>query len=155
MRLRRTGLVRQHEPRADPHSTRTQHERGGERLPVEQAAGGDDLDVLAGHGALVALDHGHDGGDEDGGGHVAGVAAALAALRADDVDAGGKALLHVLGVPDHVHVEDAGAVELLDDGLGRHADGGDEEFGAGFDDDVDEVVELALGVVVAGIQAPR
>jgi hypothetical protein len=40
-------------------------------------------------------------------------------------------------VADHVHVEDAGAVETVDDVLGRDADGGDEELGAGVDDDGD------------------
>lgn len=54
----------------------------------------------------------------------------------------------MFGVADHVHVEDAGFVEALDDVFGRDADGGDEEFGAGVDDDGDEVVEFALCVVV-------
>ncbi len=79
------------------------------------------------------------------------MAAALAALGADHVDADVEAFLHVLGVPDHVHVEDAGFVEAVDDVEGGHADGGDEEFGAGIDDDGDEVVEFAFGVVVAGV----
>jgi hypothetical protein len=52
-------------------------------------------------------------------------------------------------VADHVHAEDAGTVELLDNGLGGNTDGGDEELGAALDDDVDELVELTLGVVVA------
>lgn len=54
----------------------------------------------------------------------------------------------MLGVTDHVHVKDTGLVELLDDLLGRDTDGGDEELGAGLDDDVGELAELALGVVV-------
>jgi hypothetical protein len=41
-------------------------------------------------------------------------------------------------------------VQLVDDSPGRDADGGDEELGAGLDDDVDELAQLALGVVVAG-----
>jgi hypothetical protein len=52
-------------------------------------------------------------------------------------------------VADHVHVEDAGLVELVDDGLGGHTDGADEQRGAGLDDDVGELTELALGVVIA------
>lgn len=40
-------------------------------------------------------------------------------------------------------------MQLLDNGLRRHANGGDEEFGARVDDDVDELVQLALCVVVA------
>jgi len=38
-------------------------------------------------------------------------------------------------------------VQFLDDGLGRDADGADEDFGAAFDDDVDELVEFAFRVV--------
>ena len=80
------------------------------------------------------------------------MAAPLAALRADDVGADVEALLDVLRVPDHVHVEDVVLVELLDDVGGGYADGGDEEFRAGFDDDVGEGVEFAFGVVVAGLR---
>jgi len=113
-------------------------------------AGGDDLDGLAGEGGGLALDELDDGGDEHGGGDVTGVAAALAALGADDVDAELEALLDVLGVADHVHVDDTGLVETVDDGAGGNADGGDEELGAGLDDDVNELVELAVRVVTAG-----
>ena len=63
------------------------------------------------------------------------MAAAFAALGADHVDADVEAFLDVFGVPDHVHVEDAGFVEALYDVLWGHSDGGDEEFGAGVDDD--------------------
>jgi hypothetical protein len=52
-------------------------------------------------------------------------------------------------VADHVHVDDAVLVQLLNDVLRGDADGRDEELGAGLDDDVDQLVELALGVVVA------
>lgn len=75
---------------------------------------------------------------------------ALTTLGADDINADIEGLLDVLGVADHVHAEDAGAVELLDDRLGGNTDSGDEELGAAVDDDVNELVELALGVVVAG-----
>ena len=78
------------------------------------------------------------------------MAASFAALGADQVGADVETFLHVLRVPDHVHVEHAGFVETLDHVLGWDADGGDEEFGAAVDDDADEVVEFALGVVVAG-----
>jgi hypothetical protein len=55
----------------------------------------------------------------------------------------------VLGVADHVHAEDAGTVEPLDDSLGGNTDRRDEELSTALDDDIDELVELALGVVVA------
>jgi hypothetical protein len=98
----------------------------------------------------VALDELNACRDEDRCGNIASVTSALATLCADDVDAKLEALLHVLGVSDHVHVEDAGAVELLDDSLGRNADGADEELCARVNDNVDELTELALCVVVAG-----
>lgn len=56
----------------------------------------------------------------------------------------------MLWVPDHVGADDIRVVQFLDD-MGRgHADGADEEFGAFFDYYVDEFVQLAVGVVVAG-----
>ena len=70
-------------------------------------------------------------------------------LCADDVYAAFKALRDVLWMANHVHVEDAVFVQLVDNILGRDTDSGDEEFGAGTDDDIDEFVEFALGVIVA------
>lgn len=145
-----TSLVGQNEAGPDPDGGGAEHERSGDGVTVEQTAGGDDLHGLAGQRALAALDQLGDGGDEDGGGDVTGVTAALTTLGADDVDADVEGLGDVLGVADHVHAEDAGTVEALDDCLGGDTDGGDEELGAALDDDVDELVELALGVVVAG-----
>ena len=49
---------------------------------------------------------------------------------------------------DHVHDEDAGFVEALDYMGWGDADGGDEDLCAGVDGYGDEVVELAVGVVV-------
>lgn len=144
------GLIGEDEAGADPDGGGAHHEGGGEELAVVDTAGGDDLDGLAGEGGGLALDELDDGGDEHGGGDVTGVAAALAALGADDVDAELEALLDVLGVADHVHVDDTGLVETVDDGAGGNADGGDEELGAGLDDDVNELVELAVRVVTAG-----
>lgn len=60
-------------------------ERRGEPAPVCDAAGGDDDDGRAGERARSPFADVDAGGDEDGEGDVAGVAAALAALGADDV----------------------------------------------------------------------
>lgn len=150
MRLWRAGLFAQDEAGADPDRARPEHECCCQRLAVEQATRGNDLHLIARHRALSAFDHFGDGGDEDGGGDVAGVAAAFATLGADHVGADVEAFLHVFGVPDHVHVEDAGFVEALHDVCGWDADGGDEEFGAGVDDDGYQVVKFAFCVVVAG-----
>ena len=149
MGLGRARLLAQDEAGADPDGASAQHEGRGDALTVEEPARGDDLDLIARHGAFPALDHFGDGGDEDGGGDVAGVAAAFAALGADHVGADVEAFGDVFGVADHVHVEDAGFVEALDDVDGGHADGGDEEFSARVDDDGDEVVEFTFCVVVA------
>ena len=83
------------------------------------------------------------------------MSAALATLGADQIGANVKAFLHVLGVADHVHVEDAVLMELVDDGFWWDADGGDEEACARLNDDVDEFVELAFGVVVASLLLAR
>lgn len=53
----------------------------------------------------------------------------------------------MLRVADEVHIEYAIRVQLVDDVPGRNANGGDEQLGATGDDDVDELVEFALGVV--------
>ena len=56
----------------------------------------------------------------------------------------------MLGVSNHVHVENARFVESVDDMLWGDANGGDEELGSAVDDDADELVELAFCVIVAG-----
>jgi hypothetical protein len=86
--------------------------------------------------------------DEHGGGDLAGVAAALTTLRADNVDANVQGLLDVLGCPDHIHHRDAGGMQLLTRGLGRHTDGRDEEGGALLDHDVKQFKQGAASVVV-------
>lgn len=144
-----TGLIGQNEAGTDPDGGGTEHESSGDGVAVEQTTSGDDLDGLAGQRALAALDQLGDGGDEDGGGDVTGVTATLTTLGADDIDTDVESLLDVLGVADHVHAEDAGTVEPLDDSLGGNTDGRDEELSTALDDDIDELVELALGVVVA------
>lgn len=130
VRFRCTGLFAEHEARADPHGAGAEHQRGGEALPVVQPARGNDLHILARQGAFLPSAHLGHGGDQDRGGDVAGVAAAFAALGADQVGADVEAFLHVFGVADHVHVEDAGLVQAGHDVCGGDADGGDEEFGA-------------------------
>lgn len=145
-----TSLLGEDETGTNPDTAGAHHERRGEELTVPDTTGGNNLDGLASQWGLVALDELSNGGDEDGGGGVTGVAATLATLSADDIDTEVEALLDVLGVADHVHVEDAVLVELLDDVLGGDTDGGNEELGAGLDDDVNQLVKLALGVIVAG-----
>lgn len=140
---------------ANPDGAGAEHESGSNGLAVENTAGGNDLDGTAGQRRLVALAGLDDRGDEDGGGNVAGVATALTALGADDVHAEREALGNVLGVADHVHVEDSVLVQAVNDVLGRHTDGRDEKLGALGNDDVNQLIELALGVIVAMVKRSR
>lgn len=146
---RSTGLLSQDEAGTDPHGRGAEHQSSGNGVTVVQTTSSNDLHGQACQRALTALDQLGDGGDEDGGGDITSVTTALTTLGADDIDTDVKGLLNVLGVADHVHAEDAGAVELLNDGLGGNTDSGNEEPGAGLNDDLDELVQLALGVVIA------
>ena len=137
------------QPRTNPHARCAERECRSQALAIEQATSSNNLHVLSSEGALVATAQLRHRWDQKCRGHIAGVATALTTLRADDVDAELEALLDVLGVSYHVHVEDAICVQLVHDFLGRDTDGRDKQFGAGVDDDVDELAELALGVVVA------
>ena len=149
MGLRGTSLIRQNEASTDPDGGSAEHESSGNRVTVEKTAGSNDLDGLAGQRALLALDQLGNRGNKNGGWDITSVTTTLTTLGADNIDTNIEALLNVLGVTDHVHGEDTGAVELLDDGLGRNTDGRDEKAGALRDDDIDKLSELTLGVVVA------
>ena len=144
-----TGLIRQDEASTDPDSGGAEHKGSSNRVAVEKTTGRDDLHGLAGERALLALDQLGNGGDEDSGRDITGVTTALTTLGADNINANIKGLLDVLGVADHVHAEDAGTVELLDDSLGGNTDSGDEKASLFLDDNINELTELALGVVVA------
>jgi hypothetical protein len=132
-----TGLLSKNEASSNPNARSTKVEHGSDGLATEDATSGDDLHLLAGERRLVALDHLDRGGDEDRCRCIASVSTTLATLRADDVDTEVEALLDVLGMTDHVHVEDAVLVQLLDNGLGWDTDGGDKELSSRVDDNVD------------------
>lgn len=143
-----TGLIGENEACTDPDGAGTHHQRSSEELTVGNTTGSNNLDRSAGEGGFVLGALLDAGGDEDGGGDVTSVTTTLATLSADNIDADVDALLDVLHVADHVHVDDAGSVEAVYNGLGGDTDSRDEELGTGLDDDVDELVEFALGVVV-------
>jgi hypothetical protein len=146
---RGTGLIRQDEASTDPDGGSTEHESSGNGVTVEQTTSRDDLHGLAGQRARLALDQLGNSRDENGGRDITGVTTTLTTLGADNINTDIKTLLHVLGVTDHVHSEDTGTVQLVDDSLGGDPDGGDEETGLAIDDDIDELTELALSVIVA------
>jgi len=109
----------------------------------------DNLNGTASERRLVLLANIDNGRNKNSRGDIAGVATTLTTLGADDVDAKVKALLNVLDVADHVHVDDAIGMELVDNSLRGHADGRDEKLSALLDDDIDELVQLTLGIIVA------
>lgn len=81
---------------------------------------------------------------------------AFSALRTDDIHASLERLLSVLRRTHHVHDQDPGVVETLDHMRGRHTNGAHKELRPVVDDHVDELVELAVCVVVvclAGVAA--
>jgi hypothetical protein len=79
------------------------------------------------------------------------MATAFAALCANDVGTGGERLLDVLGRTNHVHVGDAGGVELVDGPARGHAHGRDEEFGARLNDNVNQLGQLAFSIIAVGL----
>ena len=56
----------------------------------------------------------------------------------------------MLWVADHVHDGDTGLVQGVDDWLRWDSNGTNEERSFLLDNDVDELIELALGVVILG-----
>lgn len=66
-----TSLLGQDEPGTDPDGGSTQSQGSGERLAVENATGGNQLDALAGEFGVWSFSEDlGDGGDEDAGGNV-------------------------------------------------------------------------------------
>jgi hypothetical protein len=120
-------------------------------LSVEDTTGSNDLDGQTSHRALVALDERNDGWDEDGSWVVTSVATTFTSLSADDINTELEAFLDVLWVTDHVHVENTVCVDLVNDSLWWDTDSRDEELGARFNDDVNELAKLTLCVVVADV----
>lgn len=149
MSLGGTGLLRQDEAGTDPDSRGAEHQSGSNGVTVVQTTSSNDLDVLTGQGALLALNQLGNSGDEDSGRNITSVTTTLTTLSTNDIHTDIQGLGDVLGVPDHVHAEDTGTVELVDNGLGGNTNGRHEELSTALDDDIDELIELALGVIIA------
>lgn len=75
------------------------------------------------------------------------VSTGLGTLGTYDIRSHGAGFGDVFRMPDHVHVQDTVGVEFLDDVLRCDAHSGHEQFRAARDDDVDQCVEVAFGVV--------
>ncbi len=148
--LGRARLGGADEARADPGGLGAEGQRHGEPAAVHDAAGGHDVDRLVGKRRQVATAEVNDGRDEDAGGDVARVSAALAALRADQVDAGGERVGHVLRRADHVHDEDPRAVEAVHGPARRDAHRRHKQPRAAADHNVQQLRQAALRVVLVG-----
>lgn len=144
-----TGFIGENEPGSNPHGGGTKHKSRGHRLAVEKTSSSNDLDGLSGHWALLALDHLHNGGDKDSCGDISGVTTTLTSLGANDICTGIKAFLNMLRVADHVHVEDTGGMQALNNMLWWNTNCRDKELGSAFNDYINKLIKLALGVVIA------
>ena len=102
VRARCARLLRRDEARAHPDGLRAVDEVRGQPAPVVYCARADDPYWLASERGGAALDRVDDGGDEDGRGDIARVAASFACLRADEVNANIECLFDVLGMADHL-----------------------------------------------------
>lgn len=144
-----TSLVSQDEASTNPHGRSAKHQGSSHRVAIVQATGSNHLHGQTSQGTLLALAQLGHGRNEDRSGNIASVTTTFTTLSTNDIRAGIEGLLDVLGVTDHVHVQDACSMESVHDSFGGHTDGRDEELSAAFNNNVDKFVELALSVVVA------
>ncbi len=127
------GLGSGDEAGADPHSVGAEGERGGEATSVEDAASGDDRDLLA-DGVDDLRDEGHRG-------DRAGVSTGLGALGDDEVAAAGDRADGMAHLAAHRGDDDPGVVEGVDD-VPRDTESGDEQRRSAIDDVTDPRVDL-------------
>lgn len=148
VRFRCASFLGKDESCTNPDSASAEHKSSSNALSIEETTRSNDLDLVA-ERRLLTLAHGRNSGNENGCRDIASVSTTLATLGTDKIGADVETLLDVLGVSDHIHVEDAVLVQLVDDLFWWDTNGGDEEARAGLDDDVYELAELAFCVVVA------
>jgi hypothetical protein len=101
----RTRLLRRNEPRTDPDSLRAVDEVRCQTSTVVHCTCTDDPYRLASQWGSATFDRVDDGGDKDGGGDIARVAASFPCLRTDEVDADVESFLDMLGMADHLREE--------------------------------------------------
>jgi hypothetical protein len=147
--FRGTSLVTQNEACSNPHGGCTEHKSSSNRLAAEETTGSNNLHGLASEWALMALDQLGNGRDQDGGWDITSMTTTLTTLGADNIGTKVEALLDVLGVSDHVHVEDTVLVKLLHDGARRNTDSADKQSGATFNNNINERIELSVRVIMA------
>ena len=82
------------------------------------------------------------------------MAAAFATLCANHINAYVQALLDVLWMADHVHVQNTGLVKSFNHIFGRNAHSRHEKLGAAINDYADEFIKLAFSVIIASSPGP-
>ncbi len=97
----------------------------------------------------MALDEIRHSGNQNRGGNVTRVAAALAALRAHNIAASVQRVLDMLRRTNHVHHSDAGLVQLVDRPARWHADSRHKQRCARLNDNIDQLRQLALCVILS------
>mmetsp|Transcript_34228 Transcript_34228/g.90821 ORF Transcript_34228/g.90821 Transcript_34228/m.90821 type:complete len:212 (-) Transcript_34228:155-790(-) len=144
----RSRFFASNEAGTNPNARGAEGESCGERPAVEHAAAANNDDVLA-RERRPAPGAGVDAhGQQHAGRDLASVSAALAALGADHVDARIERFQDVVRMAHHVHDRNARSVELVHHRPRRHPDCADEECSLLFDDDVGELVQLAMSIVM-------
>lgn len=149
MSLRSTRLLRKNEAGTNPDTGSSEHQRSSKRVAIIETTSRNNLHGLASERADLALAKLGNSRDENCCRNVSSVTATFTTLSANNIRADFDSLLYVLGVANHVHVENSMLVKPVNDSLGRDTDGGDEELGAALDNDIDEFVQLAFCVVIA------
>jgi hypothetical protein len=142
-----TGFDGSDKASTNPDTLRAPGKIGGKAPSIEDSTSTNNIDGLAGERGSTAFNSVNGGRDEDARRNVASMPSSLAGLSADEVDTDLKGFERVFGVANHIHNEDAGFMELIDGPLWGNADGGDEEGGTLFDNDLDQFRKLPLGVI--------
>lgn len=106
---------------------------------------------MIGYGGFVVFVFFDIGRDENGGGNVISVVIIFIVLSVDDINIQVEVFFDVFDVVDYVYVVDVVFVEFVNNGFWWYVDSRDEEFGFGFDDGINEFVELIFCVIVVGI----
>lgn len=147
MHLGSTSFDGSNKASTNPDTLRAPGEIGGKAPSIEDSTSTDNIDGLAGERGSTALNSINGGRDENARRYVASMPSSLTSLGTDEVDTDLKGLERVFGMANHIHDEDAGFMELIDGPLWGNTDGGDEEGGPLFDNDLDQFWKLALGVI--------
>ena len=168
MELAAPSFFAGHEARADPYRLRALCQRTGKPSAIVDASRRHHYRRLARQRALVPLRHIENRGREnhrrdlitvshlhchpsEQSAYRSRVTTTLRSLRANDIHARVQRLDRMLRRTHHIHDQNASRMQAVDDVLRRHAHGGHKQPRAILDGDVNQLVEVAVGVVVVGL----